>query len=260
MELKNVIYEDKEGIGILIINRPNVLNSLNKETLLDISTVIQDIDKKDNINVLIITGAGEKAFVAGADIKEMVNFTPKEGLEFSTLGHTILNRIENLDIPVIAAVNGFALGGGCELALACDFIYASEKAIFGQPEVKLGIIPGFGGTQRLARRIGSAKAKELIFSGESINAQEALKLGLVNRVFPPDKLIEETFQIAKKIASNGMYAVKKAKYLINKGSDMGLLSSLILESNLFAVLFDTFDQKEGMNAFVEKRKPEFKGK
>jgi enoyl-CoA hydratase len=221
---------------------------------------IQEVRNHPELKALIITGSGEKAFVAGADIAEMKGMSSFEALNFSKLGHLTLKMIEDLDRPVLAAVNGFALGGGTEIALACDFVYASENAKFGLPEVTLGIFPGFGGTQRLPRLIGKGKAKELIMTGRMITSQEALALGIVNRVFPQASLMEETRKVASQIASNGVVGVKLAKMLVNSGFNMELTEACSLESYAFSLGFTTEDQKEGMTAFLEKRKPNYKGR
>jgi len=210
--------------------------------------------------VVIITGSGEKAFVAGADIQEMRDMNSVQALAFSRLGHQTMKMIEDLDRPVIAAVNGFALGGGSEIALACDFIYASDNAKFGLPEATLGVFPGFGGTQRLPRLIGKGKAKELIMTGKMIGAQEALHLGIVNRLFPPASLMEETKKVATQIAGNGPIGVRLAKMVVNNGFDVGLGEACSMESIAFSVCFATEDQKEGMKAFGEKRKPSYQGR
>jgi enoyl-CoA hydratase len=260
MEYKNVLLSYEGEIGILAINRPKALNALNMETLQDIQAGIQEVRDRPDIKVLIITGSGEKAFVAGADISAMKGMNSIEALNFAKLGHLTLRMIEDLDRPVIAAVNGFALGGGTELALACDFIYASENARFGQPEVTLGILPGFGGTQRLSRLIGKGKAKELIMTGKIIGAQEAFQLGIVNRVIPQASFMEEVRKVAGQIAANGVVAVRLSKMVINAGFNMDLTEACSLESYAFSLGFSTEDQKEGMAAFLEKRKPNFKGR
>jgi len=260
MEYKFIIFEKKEHIAKVIINRPQQLNALNLDVLKEIECALYEVKESSHIYVLIITGAGEKSFVAGADITSMKDMTVQEAIEFATLGQRIFNSIEDLPIPVIAAVNGFALGGGCELALACDIVIASSKAKFGQPEVNLGVIPGFGGTQRLPRIVGKNKAKEIIFTGEMLSADEARAIGLVNRVVEPEKLTEEVEAISKKIISRGPVAVKCAKRAINYGIDADLYTGLELEKTLFANLFVTEDQKEGMKAFIEKRQPNFTGK
>ena len=260
MEYKNILLSFEGEIGILAINRPKALNALNIETLKDIQMGIQEAKDRSEMKVLILTGSGEKAFVAGADIAEMKGMNSIEALNFSKLGHLTLKMFQDLDRPVIAAVNGYALGGGTEIAVACDFIYASENARFGLPEVTLGIFPGFGGTQRLPRLIGKGKAKELILTGKMITAQEAYQMGIVNRVFPPASLMEETKKVALQIAANGAVGLRLAKMAMDAGFNMDLTEACSLESYAFSLGFTTEDQKEGMTAFIEKRKPNFKGK
>ena len=245
-------------VGTLTINRPDKLNALSQEVLSDLRAAVHALSANDQVWAAVITGTG-KAFVAGADIAAMKNMTEAEGLEFGALGHEVFGAIENLRCPVIAAVNGFALGGGCELALACDFIYASSKAKFGQPEVNLGIIPGFGGTQRLPRRVGAAAARELIYTGKMINAEEALRIGLANAVLEPDELLAVATKTAEEIASKGPLAVAAAKRLIRDGVDLPLPDANWLEQAAFGDAFGTEDQSEGMAAFLEKRAPAFKG-
>ena len=245
-------------VGTLTINRPDKLNALSQEVLSDLKAAVRALSANEQVWAVVITGTG-KAFVAGADIAAMKNMTEAEGLEFGALGHEVFAAIENLRCPVIAAVNGFALGGGCELALACDFIYASSKAKFGQPEVNLGIIPGFGGTQRLPRRVGSPAARELIYTGQMINAEEALRIGLANAVLEPDELLAVATKTAEEIASKGPLAVAAAKRLIRDGVDLPLPDANRLEQAAFGDAFGTEDQSEGMAAFLEKRTPAFKG-
>ncbi len=259
MELNNVTVEKEMDIAILSINRPKALNALNYETLSDISTAIRELGDDKEIGVVIITGAGEKAFVAGADIKEMKDMTPLEARKFMQFGQSVFNGVENLPKPTIAAVNGYALGGGCELAISCDMVLASENAMFGLPEVGLGIHPGFGGTQRLPRLVGSAKAKELIFTGEMIDAEEALRIGLVNRLVPEGKLILEAKTLAQKILKNGQIAIRLAKSAINAGLNVPLEKGLAYEAETQGLAFSTQDKDEGLEAFLEKRKPKFKG-
>ncbi len=260
MEYKNILLSFEGEIGTLTINRPKALNALNIETLKDIQMGIQEVKDHPEIKVLILTGSGEKAFVAGADIVEMKDMTSIEALNFSKLGHFTLKMIQDLDRPVIAAVNGFALGGGTEIALACDFIYASENARFGLPEVTLGIFPGFGGTQRLPRLIGKGRAKELILTGKMITAQEAFQMGIVNKVVSHASLMEETKKVASQIAANGAVGVRLAKMVVDAGFNMDLTEACSLESYAFSLGFTTEDQKEGMTAFIEKRKPNFRGR
>jgi enoyl-CoA hydratase len=258
MGYKNLLVEVADGIAVVKINRPQVLNALNRETLLDLQEAMREVEGRKDVRVVILTGEGEKAFVAGADIAEMRGMYPAEALIFSRLGHGALGMIENLSKPVIAAVNGYALGGGLEIALSCDFIYAAEKAKLGVPEVTLGIFPGFGGTQRLPRLIGKGRAKELIFTGKMIDASEAYDLGIVNKVFPADKLMEEVLSIARLIAQNGPVAVQMAKNSVNAGYDEGCEEGEAIEMTAWANSFATHDQKEGMAAFLEKRRPQFK--
>ena len=258
MEYENLIVEIEDGIATLTINRPQTLNALNTATLKELSRAFQELEENAQVKVIILTGAG-KAFVAGADISEMKDKNAIGGREFGLLGQSVFTAIENLSKPVIAAVNGYALGGGTELALACDMIYASEKAKFGQPEVGLGVTPGFGGTQRLPRRVGLAMAKELIFTGRIIDAKEAFRIGLVNKVVSSESLMEEVRRLAEEIASKGQVSVKLAKAVMNRGMDTDLHSALMLEADAFGLCFSTADQKEGMTAFLEKRKPRFAG-
>lgn len=260
MEYKNVLVSFEGEVGILTVNRPKALNSLNTETLQDIQAGIREVKDHPEVKVLIVTGGGQKAFVAGADIEEMKGMNSVEATHFSRLGHLTLKMIQDFERPVIAAVNGYALGGGTEIAIACDFIYASENARFGFPEVTLGIFPGFGGTQRLPRLIGKGKAKEMILTGKMVTAQEAYQMGIVNRVFPQASLMEESKKAALQIAANGVIGVKLAKSVIDQGFDMSLTEACLMESYAFGVGFATEDQKEGMTAFLEKRKPNFKGR
>lgn len=259
MSYENVIFEQKDKVGILTINRPKVLNALNPKTLEEIEDVIDNIAKENLVRVLIITGSGDKAFVAGADISEFPKMNSLQAKLFAKKGQDVFFKIENLPIPVIACVNGYALGGGCELAMSCDFIYASEKARFGQPEINLGIIPGFGGTQRLARLVGRAKAKELCMLGGQISAVEAKNLGLVNEVFKPEELMDKTMEAAKTLASKSAVALRAIKEVINKGLEVDLVTGCALEVEAFATSFSSEDAKEGALAFLEKRKPNFKG-
>lgn len=252
-------FEVKESIGVLTINRPEALNALNSLVLKELSLFLNQLDREKSIRCLIITGAGEKAFVAGADIKEISDLTPEQAQRFAETGQKIFRRFEVLSIPIIAAVNGFALGGGCELAMACDFIYASQTAKFGLPEVSLGIMPGFGGTQRAARLVGLAWAKELVFSGKHCSADEAMQMGLVNKVFDGPQLLEAAMETAKLISSRGPLAISRAKEVINQGFDVTIDEGMELERDAFGELFRSQDQKEGTRAFVEKRKPTFKG-
>ncbi len=260
MEFQNLILEKEDYLAILYINRPKALNALNAETLYELEAAIKDIKADPNIKVMIVTGTGEKSFIAGADITFMLPLSPAEGRFFSDVGERVMRQIELLEKPVIAAINGFALGGGCELAMACDIRLASETAIFAQPEVGLGVIPGFGGTQRLPRLIGEGRAKELTYTADVIKAEEAYRIGLVNHVYPLDQLMDEAKKLAKKIAAKAPLAVGYAKYAINKGLQVDIDSAMSIESDMFGMCCATADKFEGMGAFVEKRKPDFKGK
>lgn len=259
LKYENLMLEKKGHIAIIKMNRPHVLNALNIETLNELDRVVTQLSHDKDVFVIILTGEG-KAFVAGADVAEMSAFTVFESRRFSHLGHRIFRKLDTLEIPTIAAVNGFALGGGCELAMACDIRIASENAKFGQPEVKLGITPGFGGTQRLARLIGSSMAKQLIFTGDIIDAEEALRINLVNKVVPAETLLDEAFFMAERIASNGPIAVQLSKTAINRGLDMNLDTALSYEAEIFSKCFSTKDQKTGMKAFLEKTERFFENK
>lgn len=248
-----VKYEQKDFVGIITIDREKALNALNPEVLADLEAVVEAIDA-DKTRCVIITGAGQKSFVAGADIAAMCSMTKDEGRAFSARGNEVFRKIEKLPMPVIAAVNGFALGGGCELSLSCDIRIAAENALFGQPEAGLGITPGFGGTQRLARTIGVGKAKELIYTCRNIKADEALKVGLVNAVYPADQLMDECMKLAGRIAGNAPIAVRQCKKAINMGLQMNIDSAVALEPELFSACCGTEDQKNAMTAFCEKRK------
>jgi len=260
MAYKNIKIEKNNAVGTIKINRPEALNALNKDTLIELSKAVDELEKDKKINSVILTGEGEKAFIAGADIKQMKDLNPLEAKEFAETGHNLLTKIENSRLIFIAAVNGFALGGGCEVMMACDISIAASSAKIGQPEINLGIHPGFGGTQRLPRLVGRMKAKELLLTGRNLNANEAQSIGLVNMVVEDDKLIETTEKIAGKIASKSPVQTKFIKELVNKGADIDLHSANSLEISYFSSSFSTHDQKEGMSAFLEKRKPEFKGK
>ncbi len=245
-------------IATVTIHRPEALNAMNKVVVAELKKAMEDCVENDDVNVIVITGAGEKAFVAGADIKAMQKMSGREALEFSREGQELTMIIENSPKPVIAAINGFALGGGCEIALACDMRIASENAKFSQPEVALGIIPGWGGTQRLPRLIGKGRAIEIITSGEMIDAEEALRIGLVNHVTPQQELMEKVHSLATSILKNGPAAVGAALKCIHKGFDEHLENGLDVELNAFAELFETDEQREGTAAFVEKRRPNFR--
>lgn len=260
MVFKNLKVEKKEAIALIKINRPQVLNALNKDTIIELKRVVEELDDDKNIKVAILTGEGDKAFIAGADIKQMSDMTPLEAKEFSELGHSMLKKIENSRLPFIAAINGFALGGGCETLMACDICIAAKSAKIGQPEINLGVHPGFGGTQRLPRLVGRMKAKELLLTGRNIDADEALRIGLVNMVVDDDKLIDTAMDLANKIATKSLVQTGFIKELVNKGTDIDLNSANSLEISFFSSSFSTDDQKEGMKAFLEKRKPVFKGK
>jgi len=247
-------------VAVVTIDRQDKLNALNQQVLLELADAFEQIARGPApARAAIVTGAGEKAFVAGADIGQMSTLTVEQAREFAVLGHRVLGLIESSPFPVIAAVNGFALGGGCELALSCDFIIAADNARFSQPEVNLGVIPGFGGTQRLARRVGLGRARELIYTGDMIPAEEALRIGLVNRVVPRAELVSSARELAHKIATKAPLAVSAAKRAMLRGYDQDLISANALEIVEFAGLFGSSDQKEGMSAFVQKRKAEFKG-
>ncbi|MHC1714179.1 MAG: short-chain-enoyl-CoA hydratase [Acidaminococcaceae bacterium] len=259
-EFKNLNFKIEEKIAFIEINRPKSLNAINYETLQELDRCVTRIKENPAIAVVVITGAGEKAFVAGADIMEMSKMNAIEGREFGRYGQEVFAKIENLPQPVIAAVNGFALGGGCELACACDFRYASDNAKFGQPEVGLGITPGFGGTQRLPRLVGRGMSKELLYAASVIDAKEALRIGLVNKVLPQAELMEEVMKVARKISNNAKIAVQLAKAAVNHGIDADITTGVAYEGEVFGLCFATEDQTEGMGAFAEKRKSEFKGK
>ena len=256
---ENIKYETKNNIGYVTINRPASMNALNKSVLIELLDVFQKIETDAEVRVVIITGEG-KAFVAGADIVEMSKLNTIEGRAMMTAGHKVMNLIESMGKPVIAAVNGFALGGGCELSMACDIRIASEKAKFGQPEVGLGIIPGFGGTQRLARLVGSGMAKYLIMTTEIISASEAYRIGLVEKVVPPEELMDTAEKVAKTIVSKAPIAISTAKTAINNGFNMDMKSASQFEIETFTSSFGSDDKKEGMAAFLEKRTPEFMNK
>ncbi len=261
MEFEFITYErEPNDIGILTINRPKVLNALSWMTLKELRFFLEDVLPKEGLKALIITGAGDKAFVAGADISEMNQMKDSEFQEYVDFAHKVYHLIENDPSPCIAAINGYALGGGCELALSCDIRIASEKAKLGFPEVKLGIFPGWGGTQRVTRILGLGKTKELVFTGEMIDAQEALRIGLVEKVVPHEKVMEEARNLALIISKRGPRAVRMAKTAINAGSEMDLQKALLLEKTLVSLCFDSEDRLEGMRAFLEKREPSFSGR
>jgi len=257
---KNLLIEFKDAIAVVSINRPEKLNALNSETIEELKNILLEIDKNEMIKAVILTGTGEKAFAAGADIQELSRLNIVEGKIFSEKGQEVFNLIENFSKPVIAAVNGYALGGGCELALACHFRIASENAKFGQPELNLGIIPGFGGTQRLTRLINSGRAMEYILTGDSIDAAEAFRIGLVNKVYKQNELLAKAIETAAKIASKPANAARLAVKAINAADEMPANTAMQLEASLFAMSCGTEDFKEGTAAFLEKRKPSFKDK
>ncbi|ABO48949.1 short chain enoyl-CoA hydratase [Desulforamulus reducens MI-1] len=257
----NTLFLEKEGnIALLTINRPKALNALNPEVLTELGQAVDVITADDEIFVVILKGAGEKAFVAGADITAMKDMTALESRAFGILGQEVFKKLEYMPKPVIAAINGFALGGGCELAMACDIRVATEKSKFGQPEVGLGVTPGFAGTQRLPRLVGKGRAKELLYTADMISAADAHRIGLVNHVVAEDQLLEFCKSMAKRIATKGQIAVRLCKAAVDQGLEMDVDKSMAFEADIFALCFATSDQKEGMTAFVEKRKPNFIGK
>jgi enoyl-CoA hydratase len=259
MAYETILFQKQGNIGVIKFNRPKALNAINPQLVSETNQALDEIEKDRSLRVVVLTGEGEKSFIAGADIAYMVNLSPLAARSWSEEGHALGFRIENFPLPVIACVNGFALGGGAEMAMACDFIYASENAKFGQPEINLGIIPGFGGTQRLSRFVGKAMAKELCMTGGMISAQEAKAIGLVNKVFPADKLWEETMKTAALIASKGKVSLRSAKQCIDRGYDGDLRRGCQMETDHFGLCMSSSDAKEGMSAFLEKRKPAFKG-
>ena len=259
MNYENILFQTDERVGVLTFNRPKALNALSASTLDEVADVIESVARDDSIRVLVLTGAGDKAFVAGADINEFTSLNPLSARLFAEKGQGIFFEIERLPKPVIACVNGFALGGGCEIAMACDFIYASDKARFGQPEVNLGLIPGFGGTQRLSRLVGRAKAKELCMTGEMIDAQQGKELGLVAKVFPAEQLFDETMKVARTLALKSAGVLRSVKKVVDGGVDLDLRNGCALEAEAFGVCFGSEDMREGVSAFLEKRKPDFQG-
>lgn len=260
MELKNLLLDVSNNIAVVTINRPDKLNALNRDTILELRSVFKELRSNDDVYVIILTGSGEKAFVAGADIKELNELDVLSAKKFSERGQEVFNYIENMNKPVIAAVNGFALGGGSELALACHIRLASENAKFGQPEVNLGIIPGYGGTQRLTRLINSGRAMEYILTGDMIDTNEALRIGLVNHIYPQAELMNKAKEMAQKIATKGQQAVRLAIKSVNAASQVSAKEGQNYEASLFALCCGTEDFKEGTSAFLEKRKPEFKNR
>jgi enoyl-CoA hydratase len=260
MDFKYIICEKSEGIATITLNRPEALNAFSKEVVDEVLQALEDVRNDDNVRVVVLTGAGEKAFSAGADIKAMRGMNALKARELSLMGEKLCSALENLEKPVIAAINGYALGGGLEVAMACDLRIAVENARVGQTEVNIGLIPGWGGTQRLTRLIGKTKAKELVFSGKIIDAKTAEQLGILNLVVPADKFRETVRQFALELAQKPPVAIKVAKALIDKGADMSLNAALALEREGFGVVASTEDLQEGVSAFTEKRKPAFKGK
>src|SRR5499427_4534138 len=260
VKLENVLYEKKDRIAYVTLNRPKVLNALNAETWRDLQTAFETARQDEEVRGVILTGSGDKAFIAGADISELSRMNAVEAEKSSSYGQTVLSLIENLGKPVIAAVNGFALGGGCETAMACTIRIASENSKFGQPEVKLGLLPGGGGTQRLPRLVGKGRALQLILSGAMISAQEAWRIGLVNEVVPAADLIPRAEAILKMIASNAPIAVKQSLEAVNKGMDTSQSAGFVLEASYFGLCAGTEDKKEGTSAFLEKRAPQFLGR
>lgn len=258
-DIKNLKVEVRDRIAFITMNRQKAMNALNNDTLIELLSTIKWLEGEESIMGVIITGEG-KAFVAGADISQMKDYKGEEGRKYANFAQKIFDRLESLEKPVIAAINGYALGGGCELSLSCDLRIASEKAVFGQPEVNLGVIPCFGGTQRLSRLIGSGRAKDLIYSGRFIDAEEAFRFGLVNKVVAGEKLMEEAYNMMKIIVEKAPIAVRYAKVAINSGIDLDLKNALELEKDLAALTFSTEDKTEGMYAFLEKRKANFTNK
>jgi enoyl-CoA hydratase len=260
LTLENVLYEKRDSIAYVTLNRPKVLNALNRKTWADLRTAFEAARDDASVRGVILTGAGDKAFIAGADISELANVSAVEAEESSTFGQDVLNLVENLGKPVIAAINGFALGGGCETAMACTIRVASEHAKFGQPEVKLGLIPGGGGTQRMPRLVGKGRALQIILSGEIISAQEAYRIGLVNEVVPAADVITRAEAILKQIFSNAPIAVKYSLEAVNKGLETSVAEGLSLEASLFGLCAGTEDKREGTQAFLQKRAPQFQGR
>ena len=257
---ETLLRERDGGLVVLTLNRPDKLNALNAELVGALESTFEELGKDASVRCVILTGAGEKAFAAGADIAAMLPLSTEQARTFAAQGHRVGSLMEHAPFPVIGAINGFALGGGCEIALACDFLYASDKAKLGQPEVNLGIIPGFGGTQRLARRVGIGRARELCYTGDVINAEEALRIGLVNAVVPHAELMTKVKEVAAKIMSKGGVSIAQCKRVLYTGADVPLEVANALEVQAFAMLFGTEDRREGMTAFVEKRKATFVGK
>ncbi|MFW6080585.1 MAG: enoyl-CoA hydratase/isomerase family protein [Desulfosalsimonas sp.] len=259
MPYETILMDTTEGVATITVNRPKSLNALNSQVVEELLEAVGEIERNQEIRAVIITGAGEKAFVAGADISELAKLNPVSAKHFASRGHQLMLKLESLPVPVIAAVNGFALGGGLELAMSCDFIYAADNARVGQPEINLGIIPGFGGTQRLARLVGKNLAKEMVMTGMMLSADEAEKKGIVNRVVPAAELMETAEKTARTISQKGRLSVYAAKQAVNNGLDADLKTGCEIEINAFSLCMASPDAKEGTAAFLEKRKPEFKG-
>ncbi len=260
MNYQTLLLDVKDNIAVVTLNRPDKLNALNAQTINDLDSVFDELKENEGVYAIVLTGSGEKAFVAGADIKELNKLDMISAKEFAEKGQAVFNKIEKFDKPVIAVVNGFALGGGCELALACHIRLASDNAKFGQPEVNLGIIPGYGGTQRLARLINTGRAMEYILTADMISADEAYRIGLVNKVYPQDELLDKAIEMVKKITAKGQQAIRLAMKAVKAVDEMSLKEGQNLEASLFALCCGTEDFKEGTSAFLEKRKPEFKNK
>ncbi len=260
MNYQTLLLDVKDNIAVVTLNRPDKLNALNAQTINDLDSVFDDLKENEGVYAIVLTGSGEKAFVAGADINELNKLDMISAKEFAEKGQAVFNKIEKFDKPVIAAVNGFALGGGCELALACHIRLASDNAKFGQPEVNLGIIPGYGGTQRLARLINTGRAMEYILTADMISADEAYRIGLVNKVYPQDELLDKAIEMVKKITAKGQQAIRLAMKAVKAVDETSLKEGQNLEASLFALCCGTEDFKEGTSAFLEKRKPEFKNK
>ncbi|MFZ2322359.1 MAG: enoyl-CoA hydratase-related protein [Ignavibacteriaceae bacterium] len=260
MEYKNLLVDIEDHIAIVTVNRPDKLNALNHQTLTELRSSFEELKLDTDVHVVIVTGSGEKAFVAGADISELNKLDMLEGKKFTEFGQSVFSFIQNFDKPVIAAVNGFALGGGCEFALSCHIRIASENAKFGQPEVNLGIIPGYGGTQRLARLVNSGRAMEMILTGDLIDANEAFNIGLVNKVYPQSDLMSKVWELASKISGKGQQAIRFAIKAVNAVDEVSLQQGQNIEASLFALCCGAEDFKEGTSAFLEKRKPSFKNK
>jgi enoyl-CoA hydratase len=259
MSYENIILNLESGIATLTFNRPKALNALNAALLTELSEALDQISADESIRVLVLTGSGDKAFIAGADISELAKLSALDGRIFTKKGQSAISKLQALDIPVIAAVNGFALGGGSEMALASDFIYASENAKFGLPEITLGLIPGFGGTQRLTKLVGKNMAKEMIFTGKMLSADEAKEVGMVNKVCPPETLMEDVMKTAGAIAAKGRVALRAAKYTVNAAQDQDIQAGCNIELDAFCLCLASEDAKEGTSAFLEKRKAVFKG-